>query len=317
MLGARVRIEDQDFLANLVVLGIGDFDFILGMDWLSTYRATMDCYRKEFKLGKSGEPEVVFRGVRKSLATSMMTAMTAAKMLRRGYPGYLAYVIDHRIDEVRLEDIPVVRKFPDVFLEDLPGLPLEREIEFEISLIPRIEPIARTPYRIAPAELKELKVQLEELTSKGFIWPSSSPWGAPVLFVKKKDGSLRLCIDYRQLNIMTIRNQYPLPRIDDLFDQLQGSRVYSKIDLRSGYHQLKVREEDVSKTAFRMRYGHYEFSVMPFRLMNAPPAFMNLKNKVFRPFLDRFVIVFIGDLLLYSSSQEEHTGHLRTVLQTL
>ena len=151
VLGARVRIEDQEFLANLVVLGIGDFDVLLGMDWLSTYRATMDCYKKEFRLGKSGELEVVFRGVQKSLATNMMTAMTAAKMLHRGYPGYLAYVIDHMMDEVRLEDIPVVREFSDVFLEDLPGLPLEREIEFEISLIPGTEPIARTPYRMAPA----------------------------------------------------------------------------------------------------------------------------------------------------------------------
>ena len=170
---------------------------------------------------------------------------------------------------------------------------------------------------MAPAELKELKAQLEELLSKGFIRPSTSPWGAPVLFLKKKDGSLRLCIDYRQLNQATIGNQYRLPRIDELFDQLHGTRVYSKVDLRSGYHQLRVRENDVSKTAFRTRYGHYEFLVMPFGLTNAPAAFMDLMNRVFSPYLDKFVIVFIDDILVYSDSLEQHAEHLRTVLQIL
>ena len=170
---------------------------------------------------------------------------------------------------------------------------------------------------MAPVELKELKVQMEELLSKGFVKTSTSPWEAPVLFVKKKYGSLRLCIDYRQLNKVTFRNQYPLPRIDDLFDQLQGAKVFSKIDLRSGYHQLKVRREDVPKTAFRTRYGHYEFLVMPFGLTNVPAAFMDLMNRVFGPYLDKFVIVFIDDILVYSSSKEEHAKHLRIVLQTL
>ena len=170
---------------------------------------------------------------------------------------------------------------------------------------------------MALAGLKELKAQLEELLNKGFIRPSTSPWGAPVLLVKKKYGSLRLCIDYRQLNWATICNKYPLPRIDELFDQLQGSRVYSKIDLRSGYHQLKVRENDVSKTAFRTRYGHYEFLVMPFELTNAPVAFMDLMNRVFSPYLDKFVIVFIDDILVYLGSPEEHAEHLRTILRIL
>ena len=170
---------------------------------------------------------------------------------------------------------------------------------------------------MVPAELKELKAQLEELLSKGFFRPSTSPWGAPVLFVKKKDGSLRLCIDYRQLNRATIRNQYPLPRIDQLFNQLQGSQIYSKIDLRSSYHQLRVRENDVSKIAFRTRYDHYEFLVMPFGLTNAPAAFMDLMNRVFSSYLDKFVVVFIDDILVYSGSPEEHAEHLWTVLQIL
>ena len=170
---------------------------------------------------------------------------------------------------------------------------------------------------MAPTELKELKVQMEEMVNKGFVRPSTSPWGAPVLFVKKKDGSMRLCIDYRELNKVTIRNQYPLPRIDDLFDQLQGAKVFSKIDLRSGYHQLRVHDEDVPKTAFRTRYGHFEFLVMPFGLTNAPTAFMDLMNRIFRPYLDQFVIVFIDDILIYSGSGEEYAEHLRIILQTL
>ena len=225
--------------------------------------------------------------------------------------------MDRRQHGTRLKDIPIVKEFPDVFPDDISGLPPDRAIEFVIELILGIEPISIPPCRMAPAELKVLKAQLEELLNKGFIRPSTSPWGAPVLFVKKKDGSLRLCIDYRRLNRATIRNQYPLPHIDELFDQLQGSRVYSKIDLRSGYHQLKVRENDVSKTAFRTRYGHYEFLVMSFRLTNAPAAFMDLMNRVFSPYLDKFVIVFIDDILVYSGSPEEHAEHLRTVLQIL
>ncbi|GJW75132.1 putative reverse transcriptase domain-containing protein [Tanacetum coccineum] len=170
----------------------------------------------------------------------------------------------------RLEDVAVVREFPEVFPEDLLGIPPTRQVEFRIDLVPGAAPVARAPYRLAPSEMKELAEQLQELTDKGFIRPSSSPWGAPVLFVKKKDGSFRMCIDYRELNKLTVKNRYPLPRIDDLFDQLQGSSIYSKIDLRSGYHQLRVREEDILKTAFRTRYGHYEFQVMPFGLTNAP-----------------------------------------------
>ncbi|KAL4010566.1 hypothetical protein IC575_030067 [Cucumis melo] len=170
---------------------------------------------------------------------------------------------------------------------------------------------------MAPAELKELKVQLQELLDKGFIRPSVSPWGAPVLFVKKKDGSMRLCIDYRELNKVTVKNRYPLPRIDDLFDQLQGATVFSKIDLRSGYHQLRIKDGDVPKTTFRSRYGHYEFIVMSFGLTNAPAVFMDLMNRVFREFLDTFVIVFIDDILIYFKTEAEHEKHLRMVLQTL
>nr|GFC40182.1 putative reverse transcriptase domain-containing protein [Tanacetum cinerariifolium] len=199
----------------------------------------------------------------------------------------------------------------------LPGIPPVREVEFNIELIPGAEPISKAPYRMAPVELKELKDQLQELLEQGFIRPSVSPLGAPVLFVTKKDGSIRLCIDYRELNKITIRNRFPLPRIDDLFDQLQGAMHFSKIDLRSGYHQLRVKEQDISKTTFRTRYGHYEFLVMPFGLTNAPAVFMDLMNRIFHEFLDKFIIVFIDDILVFSKYKEEHEDHLCTVLQTL
>ena len=233
---SRVLIEGQEFPADLVALDMRDFDVVLGMDWLSRHRATLDCYKKEVKLNRPGKLEVKFRGLRRELSSCMISAMTAQKMLHKGCQGYLAYVVETGKEGTILDEIPVVREFQDVFPDDIAGLPPEREVEFTIDLIPGTEPISIPPYRMAPAELRELKAQLEELLSKGVIRPSISPWGAPVLFVKKKDGSLRLCIDYRQLNRVTIRNQYPLPRIDELFDQLQGSRVYSKIDLRSGYH---------------------------------------------------------------------------------
>ncbi|GJV11605.1 putative reverse transcriptase domain-containing protein [Tanacetum coccineum] len=224
---------------------------------------------------------------------------------------------EDRSGEKRLEDVPIVRDFPEVFPEELPGLPPTRQVEFQIDLMPGAAPVARAPYRLAPSEMKELSEQLQELSDKGFIRPSSSPWGAPVLFVKKKDGSFRMCIDYQELNKLTVKNRYPLPRIDDLFDQLQGSSVYSKIDLRSGYHQLRVREEDIPKTAFRTRYGHYEFQVMPFGLTNAPAVFMDLMNRVCKPYLDKFVIVFIDDILIYSKDKEEHEEHLKAILELL
>ena len=174
-----------------------------------------------------------------------------------------------------------------------------------------------TPHRMAPVELQKLRVQLQELLDKEFIRPSTSPRGAPVLFAKKKGKTLRLCIDYRQLNKVTIKNRYPLPRIDDLFDQLRGARVYSKIDLRTSYHQRRVKDTDIPKTTFRTRYGHFEFTVMPFRLTNAPAAFMDLMHRIFQPYLDQFVVVFVDDIMIYSQTEWEHEYHLRILLQLL
>ena len=189
-------------------------------------------------------------GDRRERRSCLISMLKARRCLGKGCPGYLAYVIDAKKEKLDVKDVPIVCEYPEVFPEDLSGLPPDRQVEFKIDLVPGAAPIARAPYRLAPAEMKEMMSQLQELLDKGFIRPSTSPWAPPVLFVKKKDGTMRICIDYRELNKVTIKNKYPLPRIDDLFDQLQGASYFSKIDLRSGYHQLKVREEDIPKTAF-------------------------------------------------------------------
>jgi hypothetical protein len=211
----------------------------------------------------------------------------------------------------------VVKDFPNVFPEELPGMPPYREVEFVIDPLPRTAPISKLSYRMSVEELKELKKQLMELQEVGYIRPNSSPWGAPVLFVQKKYGSQGMCVDYRSLNDVTVKNKYPLPRIEDLFDQMRGARVFSKIDLRSGYHQMKIRPSDIPKTTFSTRYGLYEFTVMSFGLTNEPAYFMDLMNKVLLEYLDSFVVVFIDDILIYSKSESDHEEHLRLVLQKL
>ncbi|KAM1370587.1 hypothetical protein ACFX2F_041029 [Malus domestica] len=316
-LGCPVMVEGIVMPADLIPLDIVDFDVILGADWLHYNRAHIDCYGKSITFYRPGLPEVTFVGERGGVRYGVISAIRARKLLSKGCQGYLAHVVLNDVVPTSIEEVGVVRHYPDVFPDDLPGLPPDREVEFSIDLLPGTDPISLTPYRMAPAELRELKIQLQELLDKGFIQPSSSPWGAPVLFVRKKDGTLRLCIDYRQLNRVTIKNRYPLPRIDDLFDQLKGACVFSKIDLRSGYYQLKIKEEDVPKTAFRTRYGHYEFRVMPFGLTNAPAAFIRLMNEVFQQYLDKFVIVFIDDILVYSKSKADHIRHLNLVLKKL
>ena len=206
---------------------------------------------KRVTLRTPNEDEVTFIGERSNHLSNVIFAATARTMVWKGCEAYLAYVIDTVKARPNVSNIPTVSDFSNVFLEELPGLPPHKEIEFAIDVVPGAIPASITPYRMAPLELKELKLQLQELLEKGFIRPSVSPWGAPVFFVKNKDGTLRLCIDYRQLNKLTVKNKYPLPRIDDLFDQLKGASIFSKIDLRFGYHQLRIKDVDVHKTTFR------------------------------------------------------------------
>nr|GEV54940.1 putative reverse transcriptase domain-containing protein [Tanacetum cinerariifolium] len=284
--GCMLNILNHPFNINLMPVELGSFDAIIGMD----------CNQGN------------------ATRLNIISCTKMEKYMMKGFPIFLAHVTTKEVEDKskkkRLEDVPIVQNFPEVFPEDLLGLPPTRPVEFQIDLVLGDAPVARAPYRLAPSEMKELSGQLKELSNKGFIRPSSSPWGASFLFVKKKDGSFRMCIDYQELNKLTVKNRYPLPRIDDLFDQLQGSSVYSKIDLRSGYHQLRVREEDIPKTSFRTRYGHYELQVMSFGLTNAPAVFMDLMNRVCKLYLDKFVIVFIDDILIYSKNKQEHEEHL-------
>ncbi|KAA3470922.1 reverse transcriptase [Gossypium australe] len=312
-----LEVQGSIFPADLMELPFGEFDLILGLDWLVRYRANLDCAAKRVVLRTPEDDEVLVIGERRDYLSHIVSALKAERMVRKGCMAFLNFVSALDAKEVTVNEVRTVKEFVDVFLEELPGLPPDREVEFRIELLPGTAPVSIAPYRMAPKELVELKAQIQELFDRGFIRPSVSPWGVLVLFVKKKDGSMRICIDYRQLNKLTIKNKYPLPRIDDLFDQLKGASVFSKIDLRSGCHQLKVKEADIHKTVFRTRYGHYEFLVMPFGLTNAPATFMDMMNRVFQPYLDRFVVVFIDDILVYSKTEEEHESHLRVVLQIL
>jgi hypothetical protein len=296
-LNVSVEIRGIAFPANLIVMGTQGIDVILGMNWLDKYQAVISCDKRTIKLmsplGEEVVTELVPPEPKKGSCYQMVVDSSEADPL---------------------DVIKVVSEFPDVFPKDLPGMPLEQKVEFAIELLPRTAPIFKRAYRVSGPELVELKEQIDELSEKGYIQPSTSPWAAPVLFVEKKDGTRRMCIDYRALNEVTIKNKYPLPRIEDLFDQLRGASVFSKIDLRSGYHQLRIRPSDIPKTTFITKYGLYEFTMMSFGLTNAPAFFMNLMNSVFMDYFDKFVVVFIDDILIYSQSEEEHADHLRMVL---
>eukprot|EP00253_Pinus_taeda_P019316 PITA_19316 len=312
-------IAGQPVVADLNMLPLESYDVLIGMDWLEKHWALVNCKTKVIRYRDEAGIEQDMQGIKRPVQIRPITASQLAKCIWNRCQVYAiqAGYAETKNKENPLEHLPVIKEFADVFPEEIPGLPPKRDIDFTIELIPEAAPVSRTPYRMSVPELTELKVQLQELLDKNYICPSVSPWGAPVLFVRKKDGTLRMCIDYRQLNKLTIKNKYPLPRIDELFDQVKGAEVFSKIDLRSGYHQIRIKDEDIAKTTFKTRYGHYEFVVLPFGLTTAPATFMCLMNSVFHQFLDKFVLIFIDDILIYSRSKEEHEEHLRMVLQTL
>jgi hypothetical protein len=288
---ARVQIRGIEFPTDLIVMGTLNvtIDVILGMNWLTKYQASLSCNKRNVKLVSLLGEEVLVE----------LVLSTPRK-------GSCHQIIAH-IEEIEPpEAIKVVSEFLDVFPEDLPGMPPEIKVEFSIELIPGTTPILKRAYRVSGLELVELKKQIDKLLEKGYIRPSTLPWAALVLFVAKKDGTNRMCIDYRALNEVTIKTKYPLPRIEDLFDQLRGASVFSKIDLRSGYHQLMIRPSNIPLTTFITKYGLCEFTVMSFGLMNAPAFFMYLMNNVFMDYLDKFVVVFIDDILIYSQNEQEH-----------
>jgi hypothetical protein len=287
-----VVIRGVEFNANLMVLDTKGIDVILGMETLVKWGVKIDCAQRTIHLSAPDGQEVTVSASEPSRILCQMEARPT-------------------------DGIRVVSEFPDFFPDDLPGMPPDRNIEFSIDLLPGTAPSAKRPYRMATVDHEEVKKIVDELLAKGYIRRSFSPWAFPVLLVEKKDGAKRMCVDYRDLNAVTIKNKHPLPHIEDLFDQLQGACVFSKIDLRSGYHQLKIRPKDISKKAFTCKYGLYEYTVMSFGLTNAPAFFMHLMNKVFMDYLDTFVVIFIDDILVYSKSEAEHEKHLRLVLQRL
>jgi hypothetical protein len=284
-----IQLGSNLIKTDLLLLDLEGMDVLLGMDWMTRHRVSLDIFSRTVEIDSLDHEATIFY------------------LPQRECNNSCAYAVEG----IKLKDIPIVCEYLDVFPDDLPGMPPDRDIEFIIELQLGIAPISKRPYRMPPNELAELKIQLQDLLDKGFIHPSASPWGCPALFMKKKDNSLRLCVDYRPLNTVTIKNKYHLPRIDILFDQLVGAKVFSKIDLHSGYHQIKIRPSDIPKIAFSIRYGLYEYLVMSFGLTNALAYFMYLMNSVFMQELDKFVVVFIDDILIYSKNLEDHAVILR------
>jgi hypothetical protein len=310
---------------ELAIIPLVGYDVILGTPWLQRHNPSINWISYSISVNSNGKQcELPLANITDTPVVELVSALQFKREVQHGEELYLALVqslAEHSNDSkaaINSDASTIINEFKEVFPEELPsGLPPSRDIDHRIELVPGQQPPSRPTYRMSQPEMDELKKQLTELMDKGYIQESKSPYGAPVLFVKKKDGSMRMCVDYRALNKITIKNKYPLPRIDELLDRLLGAKYFSKIDLRAGYWQVRIADQDVHKTAFRTRYGHYEFLVMPFGLTNAPATFMHLMQQTLRKFLDDFVIVFIDDILIYSKTLEDHYKHLRLVLQVL
>lgn len=305
----RIRIGPVQFRVDAFLYPVKSYGLILGLSWFQRYNPNI-CW-------KSGIIQIGDKSIypRKMHHQNEEVLAVTSKMRKPK----TVYVLNQKnVNEIEEPEIvkPLLKEFKEVFTDELNTLPPVRDIEHEIRPTDDV-PIAQQPYRMSPVEADQLQKLTKELLDKKFIVPSKSPWAAPVLFVKKKDGGLRMCVDYRKLNAVTVRNNYPLPRIDDLLDRLSGSKFFSKIDLCSGYYQIWVEANSQAKTAFGTHQGHYEFTVMPFGLTNAPPTFMQLMNSVFQEFLNQFIIIYLDGILIFSTSMEDHVKHLRTVLEVL
>jgi hypothetical protein len=312
--GCVISIDGDDFVANLMVIPLAIFDVILGIDWLHRYRAIISCFWKTVTLEAPSGQTIIFQA-----NPPLQTLYTIACLFPGCRPlktGFLWSLVEKPIKSLTIEEIPIVREYPNVFSDELPGMPPKRAVEFHIDLIPGTSPISLAPYRLSHPFQAELRKQLDDLLSKGLIQRSVSPWRAPMLFTRKKDGSWHMCVDYRDLNAVTIKNKYQLPHIEVLFERLKGAKVFSKIDLQSGHNQIPVQEEDIEKTTFSTMFGHYEFRVMSFGLTNTPAYFMEMMNNMLHG-LEDFVVVFIDDILIFSKAKAEHEEHLRRVLETL
>ena len=352
---ACVIVKDHAEFIDFAVIGLPKYEAILGKPWLNRWNPVIDWKKNSLTwqmgnrtitvqgLQQPHSPRVVSSLFQRNVTMDLISVQRMRKLAQKE-PVFVIMVRPTNEDSANEENSviqaqdqctvavgndktktpypkqvqSILDDFADIFPRDLPaGLPPKRDIDHRIDLVPGAEPPHRAPYRMSPKGLDELKNQLKDLTDKGYIQPSVSPFGAPVLFVPKKDGGMRMCVDYRALNRVTVHNRYPLPRIDELLDRLRGARFFTKIDLRSGYHQIRVHPQDVHKTAFRTRYGHFEFLVLPFGLTNAPATFMHLMHSIFREYLDSFIIIFLDDILVYSRGLEEHVTHVRKTLEVL
>ncbi|KAL4027588.1 hypothetical protein IC575_010758 [Cucumis melo] len=315
-----IRLGGWSGLVDFGVVKMDDFDVVLGMKFLLEHQVIPMPLAKCLVI-TGPTPSVVQTDLRQPGGLKMISAMQLKKGLSRDEPTFMAIPLnssENSGETVPKEIVRVLEKYHDVMPDSLPkSLPPRRMIYHEIELVAGAKPPAKNAYCMAPPELAELRKQLDELLNAGFIRPAKAPYGAPVLFQKKKDGSLRLCIDYRALNKLTVRNKYPLPIITDLFDRLHGAKYFSKLDLQSGYYQVRIAEGDEPKTTCVTRYGAFEFLVMSFGLTNAPATFCTLMNQVFHEYLDKFVVVYLDDIVVYSTTMEEHRDHLQKVFQKL
>ena len=323
----HVKIQQyQSQVSCLVIKLSDDFDLILGDDWLNKHIAHVDYDAKACILHK-GNKKITIQSVVLSKKKSMpqdniLSALQFKRAVKKGCTPLLIHLKDVQNEEPssRLENNLIgslVKEYEDIFQPIPAGVPPVREMAHTIPLEEGHKPSFRPIYRLSPLEIEEAKRKITEYIHKGWIEASSSPYGSPILFVKKKDGGLRMVIDYRALNKLTTKNRYPLPRIDDLFDQLAGSRVFSSLNLAQGYHQIRILEEDVPKTAFRVHFGHYQFKVLSFGLTNAPATFQGVMNRIFQQHLEKFVLVYLDDILVFSKTQEEHLEHLRKAFEIL
>ena len=311
-----------------IVVELASYEVILGKPWFTRHNPIVDWRQHQLRMKVDGESVEIDASLdpqcQGSNAITRISATQLKKVVRRKEPVYLVHLSQMGVDGTPAGNSQLsnawecmLKKFEDVFPTDQPGLPPERSVAMEIDLEEGAKPVAKPAFRLSPAEMDELKKQLSLLLEKGLIRPSVSPWGAPVLFAPKKDGGLRMCLDYRALNKLTIKNKCPIPRIDEIFDRLQGAQYFTSLDLRSGYYQIRMKDSDVPKTCIRTRYGSFEFLVMPFGLTNAPSTFQAVMNDVFREYLDEFVMVYIDDILIFSRTAEDHLRHVGLILARL
>jgi hypothetical protein len=312
--------EGLTFSSNFKILPLGGYDMILGMDWLECHSPMAVHWAQKWLEFEYDQRKVRLQGVLPNTQTcNNITCLQLNSLIRQ--EGVEQLLELQQMEQTAATEIPepikqLLSHYPHLFSKPH-GLPPKRTVDHAIDLIPGAPPFRLRPYRYTPQQKDEIEKQIQEMLDSGIVQQSSSPFASPVLLVKKKDGEWRLCVDYRKLNSYTVKNRYPMPIFDEIVDELAGASVFSKLDHRSGYHQIRLREGDEPKTAFQTHHGHFEYRVMPFGLTGAPATFQDFMNQLLAPFLRKWVVVFLDDVLVYSATMEEHVGHLKQVLDLI